>query len=722
MDKLFLQGYEAARKAGLSDDKIIADLANNPVYGPAIQKAKASGLSGGAIMSGLKSGQLEAMANPKLEERTFLEGMGRGGQDVFAGITSLIPGSLGDEYTQAAADRAKVYDKANQNIGFDGARVVGQVAGLAPLMLAAPAATAATGARVAGNAAIGAVSGFIPREESLGQRAMNAGIGLVAGATAPEVLRGGAGLVSKAIRYGKSKNTASITVAVDKALQEAEQAIAAQGAAAPQITEQVKTYLADLAAKQLRATGKVDEKALARAAQITRLNPELRPTLGQITRDPATWSAEQNLAKSGTEGGNQLTDRFVQQEAILRSEADKLVDGTGGQKLSNYEYGGKAGGFLRDKWKAMQEEVSAAYKAAEQQYGDVRVGMDGLVKGIADKAFTEGQETAAGRMANIALNRLKGYGLFDESGNLKEGASLSIQQLRDLRQTLSSIDSLTGATPDQAIAAKSNIIGAIDDAVGESEVGDVFKPARDAARARFGEFADRTMTRIKSDQVPDEKLFDLATGRNVDTARDFTRALTTGTPEQMATGDQILRDTQRKLMAQLLNKAQRGPDGEEMFRPANLRDALNPDLNGYEPEVLNTVLGPEQTGSLQNFSQVLDYLRAPTQFDSVNYSKSGALIAGLLDGGRGLTARLPGLGMLDAGPTAGLIGAAVNSASGSAKEAQKQALIKALTDANPAGLPGMNKAVLDEMLNTVMARVLLRNTRSGGSTASAANQ
>lgn len=721
MDSIFQKGYEAAKAAGLSDEKILSDLSRHPVYGPQIKQGMDSGLSGGALLSGLKSGSLEQMVNPQLPERSRLEGVGRGAEDVASGLTSLMPGTLGDEYTESSAERAKLYDKANQGVGFDGSRVVGQMAALSPLMYANPKAGASTMKRVATNAAIGGVGGFIPREESFGQRLTNAAVGTVLGGTLPEAARAGVSAASKLVRNVKSK-FADVAPAVDDAIN------AVTGGAAPAIAspaDATRQYLSQLATQQLKATGKVDQEALYRAAKIMAVNPELRPTLGQITRDPAIYSAEKNLMKSGTEAGNLVSKRMQEQESILRQSAKKMVDSTGGEQLTDYAYGGKAGGVLRDKWKQMQEGVSAAYKAAEQQYGDVPVEVDGLIKGIADKAYTEGQETAGGRMANIAMNRLRGFGLFDESGNLKPGASLSIQQLRDLRQTLNSIDSLTGATPDQAIQAKIGVIGAIDDAVGNSAVGDVFKPARDAARARFGEFADRTMGRIRMGQVPDEKLFELATGRNVDTAKDFAGALTSGSPEQVAAGQGVLQDTQRKLLAQILSKAERGPEGEEAFSPAAMRNALNPDLNGYQPEVLRALMTPEQVSGLRQFSEALNFLRADPAHNSINQSGSGALMAGLMNGGEGaLVGRLSGL--TDAAP--GVIGGAVKGAIGASKDAQQQALAKALLSGNPSAVPGIDSAVLESLLTpknakqAMLVRALLQGPTLTSSAALTGNQ
>lgn len=730
MDNLFLKGYEAAKAAGLSDEKILADLSRHPVYGPMIQQGSDAGISGAAIMSGLKSGTLGKMVNPEYEKRSFLEGVGRGAEDISSGITGLIPGSLGDSYTASAADRAKVYDKANKDIGFDGGRVAGQVAALSPLIRLSPKAGASTMQRVATNAAVGAVGGFIPREESIGQRLTNAAIGGVLGGTVPELVRGGINAGSKLVRNAKAAFS-DVSGAVDDAMASAAPQVASQ--AAPMLTSQAddaavastRDYLAQLATQQLKATGKVDQEALSRAAKVMAVNPELRPTLGQITRDPAIYSAEKNLMKSGTEAGNLVSKRFQEQESQLRQAAKGMVDSTGGEPLTDYAFGGKAGGVLRNKWKQMQEGVSAAYKAAEQQYGDVPVDVGDLVTGIANKAYTEGQETASGRMANIAMNRLKSFGLFDESGNLKEGANLSIQQLRDLRQTLNSIDSLTGATPDQAINAKMGVINAIDDAVGNSAVGDVFKPARDAARARFGEFADRTMNRIRTGQVPDDKLFDLATGRNVDTAKDFAEALRTGTPEQMAAGEQVMKDTQRKLIAQVLAKGQRGPMGEEAFYPASLRNALNPDLNGYQPEVLDALLTPDQVGGLRNFSQVVDILRADPAHNSINQSGSGALTAGLMNGGEAALVNRLG-GAADIAP--GIIGGAVKGAIGASKEAQQQALAKALLSGNPAAVPGIDRAVLESILSpsspakAALIRALLQGPAISGTAAVTGNQ
>lgn len=681
MDKVnqeTLRGIRAALDAGHSWDEIADNIASR--MGVDISAARGAGASSEDIVVHLLSPREQAKPE-NMPQRPFMAGVGRGMEDVVAGVADLLPDAIEPTgFVDRSRRRAETYDEANKDIGFDGGRMLGQAAALAPLALAGPAATASTGVRIAGNSALGATAGYIPLAKDNSERLGNAAVGAVAGAVVPEVVRAGVGQVVKGVNKAKAAfNKANIGQMVDDVVGR----MLPSGTQADDVVANVKKYLNDLALEQVKATGKVDQAIIERAAKIASVDPTIKPTLGQLTRDAATLSAERNLANSGTPAGNLIAERYRGQERALRDAARRLEESTGGMPLSPYDYGNKAGELLRGKWKEMQEEVSKAYDAAESQHGATPVDIGGLVRQVADTAYTEGSETATGKMANIALNRLKSYGLFDASGNLKEGAHLTVGQLRDLRQALSGVD-LSGATTAQTMRARGGLINAIDDAVEASPVGDVFKPARQMARQRFSEFADKTLKQIQQDGIRDEDLFRLVT-RGVDTSRDFVQALTTGTPDQVATGQQVLADTRRKMIADILSRATSGGRGEEVFSPATLRNKLDPLRGGYHPEVVDAVLGDAQK-PLQDFVDVVGMLRDDPSFNSINYSKSGALLSGLGDGGRGLAARLTGSGGL------------VDVAAKVAGERQQQKLAEALLAGNPGGLPGFGRVAVEDAL------------------------
>ena len=694
MDNKFVRIYVEHQQKGMTDAEILDLAAQSSTYGPSIIKAREKGLGDRQILVGLGNGDLASIiSKPEPEGRPFMAGVGRGLEDVAAGALDLLPDVVaGDSIKGFLANsqaRANTYDEANKDIGFDGGRVLGQAAALLPLGLASPSAAASTGARVSGNAALGAASGYIPRAKDESERLGNAALGAVAGAAIPEVVRAGVG---QAVQL---KNAAKAALSGNNVGQMVDDVMSRIGQQSDEAAAQVRQYLTGLATDQIKAGGQVSPEILERAAKIASVDPNIRPTLGQLTRNPDVLSAERNLAGSGTKAGNLVAERYRAQDSVLRDASRRLEDSTGGQKLSQYAYGEKAGGFLRGKWKEMQSEIGKAYKAVEEAHGAATVDVSGLVRQVADKAYTEGSETANGKMATIALNKLKSYGLFDSSGNLKEGASLSIQQMRDLRQSLSGVDGLSGMTPAQAINAKTGIVNAIDDAVESSPVGDVFKPARAMARQRFSEFADRTLRKVQSDGIPDEGLFELATGRNVDTAKDYVRALSTGTPDQVAAGGQIMADTRRKMIADILSKGESGLAGEETLLPKSLKNAIDPMRGGYDPEVLDTVLG-DQAGKLRDLVDVVGILRADPSHNSINYSKSGALLSGMVDGGKGLANRV-----VDVGGTGNLIGMAAKAAS----ERQQDKLAKALLQGSPNGLPGFGRAQVVEALTANPPRI-----------------
>lgn len=678
-----IAGIRQARAEGIGWDDIADHIAEiNGVDPAALAAARAEGISAERIVTAMVTPQ-DTSASAPMPDRPFVAGVGRGMEDVAAGAVDMLPDVLtpdaAAQWVDRSGRRAATYDEANPDIGFDAGRVAGQVAGLSPLMLAGPAATATTGRRIAGNAAAGAAAGYVPRARDEAERRSNAVLGALFGAAVPEALRAGVGRAVGA-RNAVAARGAQVEVqtAVDDAVSTLPQM-------APDAEASVRSYLSGLATDQIRLQGRMTPEIIARAAKIASVDPDLRPTLGQLTRDPNILSAERNLSKSGTRGGNLIADRYRGQDATLRNAADRMKGETGGRALSPYKYGEEAGGFLRGKWDEMQTEIGKAYDATEAQHGASPVDISGLVRSIADTAFQDGSETASGKMANLALNRLKTYGLLDGSGNLKPGANLSVGQLRDLRQSLSSVDSLQGFNPGQSMRARGILINQIDDAVSGSPVGDVFKPARDMARARFSEFADRTLEKIKKDNLPNENIFDMAVGRDVDTARDFMSALRSGTPDQVARGAQIEADTKRRLIGDVLRG--RGTVGEETMSPAALRRSVDPEDGGYSPEVLEEVLTPEGATKLRNVVETVDYLFGDPAHNSINYSKSGTLLSGLADGGQGLAGRLS-----DAGS---LVGVAAKAAG--ARRQNK--LAEALLAGDPSMIPGHSESrIIDALL------------------------
>ena len=205
MDQKFISFYVKKQQAGMSDDDIIADAAQSKTYGPVIQAAKEKGLEARDILIGLGNGDLQQAMGKTLPERPFMAGVGRGMEDVAAGAAELLPDAIEPtKFLNRSQARADTYDEANPNIGFDGGRMLGQAAALAPLALAGPGAAASTGTRIAANAALGATAGYIPRAKDNSERLGNAMVGAAAGAVVPEAVRAGVGQAVKGVNRVKA--------------------------------------------------------------------------------------------------------------------------------------------------------------------------------------------------------------------------------------------------------------------------------------------------------------------------------------------------------------------------------------------------------------------------------------------------------------------------------------------------------------------------------------
>lgn len=218
------------------------------------------------------------------------------------------------------------------NGGFDGWRLVGNIANPVNLVGGWSAAAAKTlpqlAVRGAQAGAIGAATQPVVGETSdfWSQKAAQAGTGALAGAVATPLLSKGleaAGTALKAgagmVQRGAAKATATperINVTVTNVLN-------AAGVAPADITDAMRDSIKAQVQQALAAGQKLDPKALVRQAQAEAvgLTDDAALTLGQRTRDPMQFAREQNLSGVNLQGpqgaGNPLSTRFAEQNKRL---------------------------------------------------------------------------------------------------------------------------------------------------------------------------------------------------------------------------------------------------------------------------------------------------------------------------------------------------------------------------------------------------------------------
>jgi hypothetical protein len=131
------------------------------------------------------------------------------------------------------------------------------------------------------------------------------------------------------------------------------------------LSKEVRNGLVEEARRALKAGVDLDPAAVARLAKAE--SQGIKLTQGQATRNPLAWSREQNLAR--TEAGQDIAERFTQQNRALVEGMDDRVLRTGAESVDPYDVGRANISSLRDTDKAMRFTVDGAYAVAKDHLG-----------------------------------------------------------------------------------------------------------------------------------------------------------------------------------------------------------------------------------------------------------------------------------------------------------------------------------------------------------------
>jgi len=419
----------------------------------------------------------------KQEKPPLLAQVGRGMTDVWEGGKQLYLENFGDEgeleaYEKDVNEERDLYARG-QGDDFDVGRMVGNIA---PFLATAPLAAGA-GLGWGGAALIGAGEGalqggtsFVNQGES---RVGNLLTGLLGGTAGGVLFKGAANAIAPAYRGAKGLLSAG-TDAVGDVFETGAVQAGAKGA--------------QLVRDQVRAGLKPDPALLERQARLEShgFTGDAAPTTKQISRDPATWTKESELAKrEGAEGGR-LTERMQAQDARFKEIFVELRQKSGRTGEEVIDAGESVSGAVNQRWAATQEAVGKLYKKAEQEFGDIG-GID--VGGILRMADDIGDDVSLAPITDSIKRTLKKMGLTDKDGNLT-GETLTVSQAEGLRKFIGGLGGGGGATQAQIRMVKRQIIEALDDSVFTRIGDDAFSEARGAASARFDEFSNSIADKI----------------------------------------------------------------------------------------------------------------------------------------------------------------------------------------------------------------------------------
>lgn len=245
---------------------------------------------------------------------------------------------------------------------LDIGRIAGNVVGSLPAAAMVPGISAATlPARMASGAGVGALTGALQPvnegefwDEKGQQVAGGAALGALSVPVAEGVMRVFGNVARKIGAKFTPQNAQQITADLN-----------ARGVDFSKLATQTQESILKDADDALRAGGKLDMDALARKYDFDQLG--IKPTAGQLTRDPMQYQFERNNAGiSG--GGESLTQRFNEQNSQLIGALDKLKTSAGGVD-DQYAANARIQESLRALNDAKKQGVGALYDAAKQQPG-----------------------------------------------------------------------------------------------------------------------------------------------------------------------------------------------------------------------------------------------------------------------------------------------------------------------------------------------------------------
>ncbi|CAG9256011.1 glucosaminidase domain-containing protein [Paraburkholderia caribensis] len=471
--------------------------------------------------------------------------------------------------------------------------------------------------------------------------AIGGAVGGAAGAAASNALDGlinGANRIVTAVRANLPSTQAAARVSADDILQRAAQD---QGIDLAAIPQSILNGVRQQVTEALSSNATPDAVALLRRAEGEAvLGPNAGLTLGQVTRDPAQFTAERNMR--GVQGaGEPLMQRYADQNTGLIN----AVNNEGAAAApGEFNAGSRLINALDATDAASRREIDALYQNARDLNGG-DIPLDGhafasqAIAGLdQDLAHAFVPEYYRGVLNDISTGQLPlTVGVGEQ---LKTQLARSIRSSTDgnERHALGILrNALDNAPPVQSTAVGGNqmVTAAQAAQLPPSTMGDqalsAFNTARAAAAERFGTIDNNPALRavVNGDAVPDNFFKRYVLNGNVGDVNSLLQLV----PDQ---GTQLRAQVVDYLKSKALNGA-----SDEIGNFS--QSAFNKALNSLGTAKLQAIFGPEQAARLQQIGRVAGYVQAQPAGSAVNNSNTGAAVMNLLGQMSGKVGSLPGI-------------------------------------------------------------------------------
>lgn len=317
----------------------------------------------------------------------------------------------------------------------------------------------------------------------------------------------------------------------------------------------------------------------------------IKPTLGQITRDPEQFRFEDQTGK--TKEGSALRERELDtNDALTKAidDTDKLRGGRGDEQNVR-EAGQIIASALEENAQRSMANVNDLYKAARES-GETKaiIDADPLKKFLADNEAEHGSLDVIQRK----LDRLEA----------KNGGALTIDDAETLYKTAS--DQTTYGDPSAVYMGRlKSVLNDITDGAG----GDLYREARQARLTHGMEFEDRTaiarLIEKKSGSRTDyktasEDVFNkTVVNSSLAELQDVVKSLASADPMVAPKSWQALRELQSQTVDYLLRRATEKGIPNERGTPGFSAPSLREAIKSIGADKMQFLLGDESLSSLQ---------------------------------------------------------------------------------------------------------------------------
>lgn len=538
-----------------------------------------------------------------------------GGEGTFAGDVLGIKGMTPKQMTADIKDANTEYEAARAatgQSGFDGARFTGNV--LSPVNAAAgrvvPMGRAGDSVKLlaakgAAAGAAGAATQPVMSDNFLGEKAGQIGLGTAAGGILTPALSKSAESLAKFAR--EKMRSGALTKTPDDIAYEIKASLARDDIDVGQIPKFVMDKLTAEAQQAMKSGQEINAPALLRKLDFERV--DVKPLLGQLTRDPTQFTKELNLR--GIQGvGEPIANRLNEQQSQI---ASRFRQGTAGAQ-NPYEAGRGLIEILQARDKEMTGGVRAAYKAFKDSTGkDLEVPLAGLAQDYS-KTLRDFGATIPGSVRSQ----------FEELG-LTGGKQLKLLSIDDAESLIKTINkNYNPADKAQATALNElrghvqNAILNVTDSGAGMEAATLANLARNTAKTRFSAIDSTPALKAAINAAePDDFVKKYVINGKIREINELGKLAG-------AEGRQIMKQQMLKYLEGKAFGANAAGDG------AGRQASFNQELNSIGKNKLSALLGDQTTDDLFAVGRVMAYIQQQPAGSAVNNSNTGAMVASLL--------------------------------------------------------------------------------------------